>query len=153
MGQNGGNIGGDEIFSVAMAENQRRTLAGGDDFTGFVGAYDGDTIGTLDLNQGLPDGFGEVAVIMFFDEMDENFGVGIGDDTMSFFLQEGFQGAVVFDDAVMHEGDSYCSRNEDGHSDRSVRRGWPSGYAKCPERNCTVFPRGFFPDGLFFRRI
>lgn len=46
---------------------------------------------------------------IFFQEVGDDFGVGLGDDLVSFFEEVFFEFLEVFDDAVLEDGDLFCT--------------------------------------------
>ena len=57
--EDAGNVGGEEIFSVADAEDGGRAEAGGDELVGLVGGEDADGEGSGEALDGAADGFFE----------------------------------------------------------------------------------------------
>ena len=103
--------------SLPDADDQRAALAGDDERVGLILADDGDAIGALDLVQGhlhgalqQRDAGGDVILGFQFgvdvaDEDGEHFGVGLAGEGVAFFGEELLEGDVVFDDAVVDQGD------------------------------------------------
>ena len=108
MGDDGADVTGEEVFVAANAEEQRAAAARADDEAGMRGVDDGDAVGADNFFEGVADGFGEVAVglfIMVADEVGEDFGVGLGGELVALGDEAVFEELMVFDDAVVDEGE------------------------------------------------
>jgi len=115
--EDAGDVGGEEVFAVADADDGGRAHAGGDELVGLVGGEDADGEGSGEAVDGAADGFfkGEphecrafgVAVLMveelLFDEVGDDLGVGFGDEGVAGGGELSFEGDVVFDDAVVDD--------------------------------------------------
>src|SRR5262249_7043589 len=62
-------------------------------------------VGALELVQGLADGLDQVAVEVVGDELGNHFGVGVALEDDALGLELALEGGVVFDDAVVDDGD------------------------------------------------
>ncbi len=105
VAEDGGDVGGDEIFAFAEADDDGRAGAGGDDLVGVGGGDDGEGEDAGELEDGFADGVLEAAVEMLLDQVGDDFGVGLGDEVVAFELELVFEGEVVFDDAVVDDDD------------------------------------------------
>ena len=105
----GGAVGADEVLVVADADEQGAALLGEDDLVGFVGTDDGEGIGAHHIGKGDADGFGEVALLVLVDVVNEvyqHLRVGFAAEDVSALCQLLAESQVVFDDAVMDDGDA-----------------------------------------------
>ena len=75
MVDNSRNIGGNKVFTLAKADNQRIILFGADDFIRLVFAHKYQTVGAFDKLQHLFDGFFEISVILVRHQMSYNLTV------------------------------------------------------------------------------
>ena len=83
MVEDAGNVGGEEVFAVADAEDGGRAEAGGDELVGLVGGEDADGEGSGEAVDGAADGFfegdrGDGVLQFLLDEVGDDFGVGFG---------------------------------------------------------------------------
>ena len=100
----GGNVGA----GLAHADHNRGVLAGNGDHARFVGAHGGQAIGAHHVGAGLAHGSHQVARlgIGLFDQVRENFGIGLALKVMAAALQLFAQLGEVLDDAVVDDGDA-----------------------------------------------
>ena len=70
-----------------------------------LGGNDRDAIGTGNLVQSSGDGFGQVAVVEFLDQVRDNFAVRVGRELVPGGFEAFPQIGVVFDDAVVDDGE------------------------------------------------
>ena len=86
VGDDGGNVAGEEVLAVADADHERRAAAGAEEVAGQVSVQEGDAVGAVDLARGGEDGLdepfgrgaavsGERLVEVIADEVGEDFGV------------------------------------------------------------------------------
>lgn len=120
--EDSGDVGGEEEFAVAEADDGGRAHAGGDELVGVVGRHDADGEGSGEAVDGLADGIfkgrphGRSAVdeggvpgelLEFFelllDEVGDDLGVGFGDEPVAFGGELFLEGEVVFNDAVVDD--------------------------------------------------
>src|SRR5271155_4025891 len=157
MVEDAGDVGGEEEFAVADAEDGGWAHAGGDELVGLVCGEDADGEGSGDALDGAADGFFEgdcwffesedcfggvgfggigagaskiqgsfaalrmttsiLSTVAFavccsglvelvFDEVGDDFGVGFGDELVTFGDESVLEGEVVFDDAVVDDDES-----------------------------------------------
>ena len=106
-GQQGEDVGGGEVFANTDADDHRRAVARGDDFVGAVGGADGDGIGAAQAGGGFAHGAQQVVMlaVVAVDEVGDGFGVGVGGEGVARRLQFVADFLVVFDDAVVDDGD------------------------------------------------
>ena len=104
----GGGVGGEEEFVFADADNEGAAFACGDDAVGVVFGEDGNGVGADDLLEGELYGGAEVdavGVTDVFDEVDDDFGVGVAAEGVAFAFEFETEDGVVLDDAVVYEGE------------------------------------------------
>jgi hypothetical protein len=103
--QDGRDVGGDEVLVVADADDQRRSLAGGDQPVGLVGRHGDEGIDAAQARQHLAERAGKLglAIVQFvLDGVRDDLGVGLGDEPVPLRLQLVPQLEVVLDDAVVN---------------------------------------------------
>ncbi len=106
VAQNRRNVGGDEEFSVAETDHDRRPVAHCDDLVGIVGRDQHEREESAHQQQRPPHGVLEAVVFHFaLDQMRDDFRVGLGDEGMALELELGLQIQVVLDDPVVHDDD------------------------------------------------
>ena len=112
MRDNGVGVAGDEIFVLADADDERRTAPRADNRVRTIRANDGNPIGADDFSERVADGWRERIAILampFFviisDEMREDFRVRVGFESVSGFQEFLLERVVIFDDAVVDDGD------------------------------------------------
>src|SRR5690606_14063661 len=106
MGDDGGGIGSDDVLVLAHADHQRRTFAGYHEYVRFLFADDGDRVRAGDFTEGGLHGCFKIALVQLADEVGEDFRVGFGSEDVAFFDEVGLQGGVIFDDAVVDQGNA-----------------------------------------------
>ena len=99
------SVGGYEIFLLTDANDERTTRPGGDEFVGFVGAIDGETIRAAHFGERKPHSVLSRNMSKFidiFNQIRQYFRVGLRMECVAarseFFLQYG----VILDDAVVY---------------------------------------------------
>jgi len=106
VAQNRRNIGGDEEFVHPQPDDNRRTVANGDNLFRIVGRDEHDGEHAAHRQQRTPHGVLETVVLHFaLDEVRDDLGVRLGREHVSLALQLAFQLEVVLDDAVVHDDD------------------------------------------------
>ncbi len=111
----GANVAGQEILVASHAQQQGTAPARADDHVGMIGLDDGDAVGADDVFERTADGlgqsravlagiFGADLVVVVADEMGEHFGVRLRDKGVAFGDEAFLEELVVFDDAVVDEG-------------------------------------------------
>ena len=123
--EDAGDVGGEEEFAVADADDGGRAHAGGDELVGLVGGEDADGEGSGEALDGAADGFFEEVMSaggrlrrvgcgvlrcaqideleFVFDEVGDDLGVGFGDEFVALGDEVVLEGEVVFDDAVVDD--------------------------------------------------
>ena len=107
MVEDAGDVGGEEVFAFADADDGGRAHAGSDEFVGLVGGEDADGEGSGDALDGAAYCFFENEAIFvgdfLLDEVGDDLGVGFGDEGVAGGGELFFEGDVVFDDAVVDD--------------------------------------------------
>ncbi len=106
--EDAGDVGGEEVFAFADAEDGGWAHAGGDELVGFVGGEDADGEGSGEALDGAADCFFEgdavgVGLSSCFDYVGDDFGVGFGDEFVAGCGELCLEGEIVFDDAVVDD--------------------------------------------------
>ena len=107
--QDRGHVAGDEVFAVAEADDERAAVARGEDGVGFIGGHDAERVGAARALQRFADGFQRVlraARQLHRDQMRNDLRVGLRLELVSLRLQLSAELLVVFDDAVVDDGDA-----------------------------------------------
>ncbi len=106
VGQNRGRIRGDEHLAFADADDQRaRTVTRENQVFRIVAGEHAQRVGAAYLGKRAPHGGFEVAVVVHLDQMRKDFGIGLALENVTEADQPSTQRSVVFDDAVMNDGD------------------------------------------------
>ncbi len=105
VGEEGGDRGGDVGLALAEADDQRALLAGGDERVGMIGVHRDEGVVAAELVERGDDSVGEVAVVVLFDQVRDDLGVGLGAEDVPFGPQLLAQVRVVFDDPVEDDVD------------------------------------------------
>ncbi len=88
----GGGVGGDDVFAVAHTDDQGAAAARDHEGVGFIGGHDGDAVGAACFVECGLDGFGEGAAgtvafagfVEVGDEHGEHFGIGLAGEGVAF---------------------------------------------------------------------
>ena len=104
--QDGGYVGRDKVFAFGHADDEWIVHAGGDNRPGFFRGDGGNCVTAPDLPQRLAHRRDKAAVVVGAYEVTEHFGVGLRDEATSTPLQFPAEFVVVFDYAVVNNGDS-----------------------------------------------
>ena len=99
---NSRNIGGNEVFALAQANNQRIILLSTNNLVRLILAHEHQGIGALDELQNLLDGLFKIAIILILQQMCHNLTIGLGQEDMTFGDQFLLQGQIIFDNAIVH---------------------------------------------------
>ena len=112
--EDAGDVGGDEGFALADADDDGRAGAGGDDFVRLGSGEDAEREGSGEALDGAADGhlerdgraccFG--VFLHLLDEVGDDFGVGFGDERVALGGELALQVEVIFDDAVVDDDDA-----------------------------------------------
>lgn len=105
VGDQRGDVRGDEHLLLADAQDHRGAVAGDDDAVGEVGVHDGDAVRALDLLDGLADLVLQGLGLGAGDQVDDDLGVGLRDEDGALGLELHAQLGSVVDDAVVDDGD------------------------------------------------
>ena len=109
-----GNVGGDEVFAFAYADDDGRAGARGDDLVGLGGGEDAESEGSCEALDGAADGIfkkdrsagGGSVVLDLLDEVGDDFGIGFGDEFVALRGEFALEVEVIFDDAVVDDDDA-----------------------------------------------
>ncbi len=105
--EDAGDVGGEEEFALADADDGGRTHAGGDELVGLVGGEDADGEGSGEAVDGAADGFFEDdaggLLDLFFDQVGDDLGVGLGDELVAGGGKLFFESEIVLNDAVVDD--------------------------------------------------
>ena len=100
------NVGRDEKLSVAEADDNRRSVADGDDLLGIVSRDEHEREQAPHQQQRPSHGVLEPVVLHLpLDQVGDDFRVGFGDEQVALALQFALQIQVVFDDPVVDDDD------------------------------------------------
>ena len=105
MLDDGRHVGGEEIAALAVAEQQRRVLARGDDAVRTVGTEHAERVSALDAAQYAAHGLQKVValVVVEFEQLRHDLGIGLGLEGDALPDQEFLDLNIVFDDAVVND--------------------------------------------------
>ncbi len=104
--ENRGHIRRDEELSVAEADDDRRAVADGHDFSRIVGRDEHQREEPAHQQQGPPHRVLQAVVLhLALDQVRDDLGVGLGDERVTLLLELLLQIEVVLDDAVVHDHD------------------------------------------------
>ena len=104
VAQNRRNIGSNEKLLISQPDDDRRTVANGDNLLRIVRGHEHDREHAAHRHQGAPHGVLEAVVLHFaLDEVRDDLGVGLGRELVTLRLQFPLQVEVVLDDAVVHD--------------------------------------------------
>ena len=107
MFEDGGDIGGDEVLAFAQPDDHAAGVAdaGADHLVRLVSREQDDAVRALDLLEGAAGGFGQVEAgsDVALDQLDDDFGVGIGVEFHALGGQFVAQLEEVLDDAVVDD--------------------------------------------------
>ena len=102
-----GHVRGDEAAALAVAEQQRRVLARGDEAVGQIGAQDAERVSALDAVEHAVDGVEDAAAaaVVVTEQLRDDLRVRLRAEGDARGDEEALELDVVFDDAVVHDGD------------------------------------------------
>ena len=103
LAQEGGGIRREERLVLADPDDERHLVPSADEEPGVVAMDDDEREVTLELGEGQSNRFGQIAVVMAFDEVGDGLCVCLGGQRVTFRSQALAQLAVVLDDAVQHD--------------------------------------------------
>src|SRR5690606_9546937 len=104
--QQGQGAGSDKVFFTALAYHQRAAHAGAVERVGLLLVNHAQGVGAVQFGQGGTEGAEQVLLLFVVvrQQVGDHFGVGVGGEDVAEVDQLFAQDAVVFDDAVMHDG-------------------------------------------------
>ena len=104
MAQQGRHVGGDEVLTLAIAQQQRCVLPGGDEPVRRGSAQDAQRIGAFYRRQHAGDGLEHVAALAVVpvQQLGHHLRIRFGAEGVALFYQVFLQDRVVFNDPVMH---------------------------------------------------
>ena len=107
VGEERRDVGGDDVFVFAEADDERRALLGGDDRARLVAVDHHQRVVAFELLERLADGVDELRPVLhvFFDEMRDDLGVRLGLELVPDLLQPLLDREEVLDDAVVDDHD------------------------------------------------
>ena len=98
-------VGGDEVFVIAQSDHHRRTLPRRDDLVRVRARQHRQREYPGQLLDGRPDRGLEIAREVFLYQVRDDFGIGLGDELMTYVLKLLFEREIVLDDAVVDDHD------------------------------------------------
>ena len=103
----GRHVGGDEVAVLPVADDEGAVLPGGDEGVGIVGADDAEGIGALDPPQAAAHGLQHVValVVVELQQLGHHLRVRVGGEVDALAHQVLLELQIVFDDAVVDDGD------------------------------------------------
>ena len=103
------HVGGDEVLSVAVAQQQRRVLAGGNEPVRRVGADDAQRVSALHGGEHAVHCLEHVAAggVIVVQQLGHHLRVRLGAEGVALGGELGAEQGVVLDDAVMHDGNFF----------------------------------------------
>ena len=106
--QDGRDIRGNEVLSLAEAEDQRTVLLDGDHGIRPVGAEDAERIAALDPAERQADGLHQIVFlfIIVFQQIGNDLRVRLGAERLALLQQELLQRQEILNDAVVHDADA-----------------------------------------------
>ena len=110
----GGGVGGHEVFVLSHTDEQGTALAGGNDPVRLLLVDYGQGVGAHDVSQCEGHGIPErdaVGVHHVLDELDYNLGVGLAGEVVAEARELGAQRKIVLDDAVVDDGEPAVLRD------------------------------------------
>ena len=109
MLQNGRDVRGDEVFSLAEAEDQWAVLLDADQGVRAVGAEHAQSIAAFQILYGTLHGLQEAALLLVivFDQVGHDLRVRFGRELLAVSGKEFLQRQIVFNDAVVHQADFF----------------------------------------------
>ena len=145
VAQQGRNVTGQKVLSLAAAHDERAVLPCAVDHTRPVPEQDGQTIAAPHLSQRAAHGIQRVALIVVIHQLDQHLAVGLTAEFVPFADQIFPQLGVVFDDAVVDQTYPGCRVGVAVHiAGRTM--GGPAGMA-----DATAAVRQMQPGQLFLQ--
>ena len=106
MANNRRNIGRNEVFPFAQADDQRIVFFGGDELVRLVGAQEDQGVGPVDPADYFLDRAQEIPVVLIRHQVGYHFRIRIGREPMAFFQQIFLQFQIVFNDTVVDDDEA-----------------------------------------------
>src|SRR6185437_12463125 len=135
----------DVVLALAKPDQERTSLARGNELVRIATRHDSDPVRALDLRERVHHGLLERVLVRFLYQVCEYFGVGLRHELVAERLKLAAEKREVFDDAVMHYGDGAV------HRDVRVRIAFVRRAVGCPARvsdsNAAGYRHGVH-DGL-----
>ena len=103
-----GDVGGNHVLTLADADNERIVAAGRNDFLRVVHGHNAERVGAAQTLYGREDGLRQIlllAGVKIINKVRDGLGIGLRFELVAMRLKAGAQLLVVFDDAVVHNGD------------------------------------------------
>ncbi len=104
MAQDGGDVAGDEVAPLSVAQNEGAVLADRHDLAGAVGAQDAQGVGPLDAAEHPAHGGQDVPLIEVLNELGHHLGVGLRGEGDPLGHEKGLQFGIILDNAVVDHG-------------------------------------------------
>jgi len=98
-------VGGDEVLAVADAEQHRRPVPRHHDLAGLGLPRDRQAVGPFDRRERHDEALLEGGTLGVFDQVGEDFGVGLGGEAMARRLEPHPQDVGILHNAVVHQRD------------------------------------------------
>ena len=102
--QQSGDIGRDVVFTIAQPNQERAVLPYGNQSVRVLAAKDSQRVGSADSFQQPACRLEHIAVVIILKQLCYDLRICFRLERVAFFLQKGFQFQIVFNDAVMHNG-------------------------------------------------
>ena len=103
VGDQGGDVRGEEILVEADPQDERAGFPDGVHFPGLVGADDAEGVGALEPVRGLDQSFVHVALVVELDQVDDDLGVGLALKVIPIPDELLAEGQVILDDPVVDD--------------------------------------------------
>ncbi len=102
VAEDGGHVGGHEVFVVADADDHRWAVARGDDLLRIGARNHGQREDAGEFRHRRPHRFFQVAAEVLLDQVGDDLGVGLGAEHVAFGFELMLERQVVLHDAVVH---------------------------------------------------
>ena len=109
MGDQGRNVGGEEVLPETQAHYEGSGHTDSEDRVGEIGADYAQGVGSLEAGHGLHDRGLEISAVAVFYQVGDDFGVGLADEDVALGAQLLLDSGKVLDDAVVHYGKAAVS--------------------------------------------
>ena len=104
--QQSGNVRSDEVFIFTDTNQHRAVFSNCNDFIRFFATQDAQCVRTSNSADNTDQCINHIAVIVVIEQLCNNFSICFGSKNITFFFQFRFQLQIVFDNTVMHNGNS-----------------------------------------------